>query len=108
MIPRDPPEVCMVYGRAVSWHGCGARMAVDKMPSDRRPTIALAVSAGIAAYKAVEVARLLIKAGARVIPLMTRNAQRFIGPLTLSGICGVEVRTEMFDPSFPGEMHVQI
>lgn len=73
-----------------------------------RPTVALAVSGSIAAYKAVEVARLLVKAGARVIPLMTRNAQEFIGAVTLSGICGEKVRTEMFDPSFPGEAHVAI
>ncbi|APR85109.1 Phosphopantothenoylcysteine decarboxylase [Minicystis rosea] len=53
-------------------------------------------------------ARLLIKAGARVIPLMTKSAEQFIGAMTLSGICGAPVRTEMFDPSFPGEAHVQI
>jgi phosphopantothenoylcysteine decarboxylase/phosphopantothenate--cysteine ligase len=76
--------------------------------SSERPTVALAVSGSIAAYKAVEVARLLVKAGARVIPLMTRSAQEFIGPMTLSGICGEPVRTEMFDPSYPGEAHVRI
>ena len=86
------------------------RPRMDSPPSSdgRRPVIALAVSAGIAAYKAVEVARLLVKAGARVIPLMTRSAQQFLGPMTLSGICGAEVHTEMFDPGFPGEVHVQI
>lgn len=73
-----------------------------------RPTVALAVSGSIAAYKAAEVARLLVKAGARVLPLMTRSAQEFIGAVTLSGICGVEVRTEMFDPGFAGEVHVKI
>jgi len=73
-----------------------------------RPTIALAVSGSIAAYKAVELARLLLKAGARVIPLMTRSAQRFVAPLSLSGICGERVLVDMWDPSFEGEMHVAI
>lgn len=74
----------------------------------RSPTIALAVSGSIAAYKAAEVARLLLKAGARVIPLMTRAAHEFIGPMTLSGLCGEPVRKTMFDPSIAGELHVEI
>jgi len=77
-------------------------------PMHPRPTIALAVSGSIAAYKAVEVARLLVKGGARVVPVMTRAAQRFLGPLTLSGICGEPVRETMWDPSFSGELHVAL
>ncbi|AKT37106.1 bifunctional phosphopantothenoylcysteine decarboxylase/phosphopantothenate--cysteine ligase CoaBC [Chondromyces crocatus] len=72
------------------------------------PTVALAVSGSIAAYKAVEVARLLIKERARVIPVMTRSAQQFLGPLTLSGICGEPVRETMWDAHFPGELHVAL
>ncbi len=71
-------------------------------------TIALAVTGSIAAYKAVEVARLCIKAGAKVLPLMTASAQRFVGPVTLSGITGEPVATDMWDPAFPGEMHVHL
>jgi phosphopantothenoylcysteine decarboxylase/phosphopantothenate--cysteine ligase len=75
----------------------------------RKPAaIALAVTGSIAAYKAVEVARLLLKLGHRVIPLMTSSAARFVGPTTLSGICGEPVYSSMWDPSFPGEMHVRI
>jgi phosphopantothenoylcysteine decarboxylase / phosphopantothenate---cysteine ligase len=73
-----------------------------------RPTIALAVSGSIAAYKAAEVARLLRKGGARVLPLMTRSARQFLAPTTLSGLCGERVYEEMFDPSFPGELHVEL
>jgi phosphopantothenoylcysteine decarboxylase/phosphopantothenate--cysteine ligase len=73
-----------------------------------RPTIVLAVSGSIAAYKAVEVARLLKKAGARVLPVMTRSAKEFLGPSTLSGICGEPVREDMWDPSFAGELHVEL
>jgi phosphopantothenoylcysteine decarboxylase/phosphopantothenate--cysteine ligase len=73
-----------------------------------RPTVALAVTGSIAAYKAVEVARLLIKSGHRVLPLMTTSATRFVGPVTLSGICGEPVLTDMWDPTYPGELHVAI
>jgi phosphopantothenoylcysteine decarboxylase/phosphopantothenate--cysteine ligase len=71
-------------------------------------TIALAVTGSIAAYKSVEVARLLVKAGARVLPVMTASAARFIGPVTLTGICGEAVASDMWDPGFSGEMHVAI
>ena len=74
----------------------------------RGRTIALAVTGSIAAYKAVEVARLLMKAGARVIPVMTASAARFIGPVTLTGVCGEAVASDMWDPGFSGEMHVAI
>ncbi|AKV02036.1 Phosphopantothenoylcysteine decarboxylase [Labilithrix luteola] len=70
--------------------------------------VALAVTGSIAAYKSVEVARLLVKAGAKVLPLMTHSATRFVGPVTLAGICGEAVALDMWDPAFSGEMHVSI
>ncbi len=79
------------------------------MTAERRPTVVVAVSGSIAAYKAVEVARLLIKSGIRVIPIMTRSATHFIGPTTLAGICGEPARSEMFtDVADAGEPHVKI
>ncbi len=71
-------------------------------------TVALAITGSIAAYKAIEVARRLVTSGARVIPVMTESAAKFIGPVTLSGICGEPVATSMWDPAYPGEMHVAI
>src|SRR5271165_3514563 len=71
-------------------------------------TVALCVTGSIAAYKAVELARLLVKAGARVLPVMTGSAARFVGPVTLAGLCGEPVLADMWDASFAGEMHVRI
>jgi phosphopantothenoylcysteine decarboxylase/phosphopantothenate--cysteine ligase len=71
-------------------------------------TLVLAITGSVAAYKAVEVARLCRKAGARVLPLMTASAQRFVGPVTLAGITGEPVASDMWDPAFPGEMHVAL
>jgi hypothetical protein len=71
-------------------------------------TIALCVTGSIAAYKAVEVARLCIKSGAHVVPVMTRSAAQFLGPVTLAGICGEAVASDMWDPAYAGEMHVAI
>src|SRR5271154_3915140 len=71
-------------------------------------TVALCVTGSIAAYKAVEVARLAVKTGATVLPVMTPSAVRFIGPATFAGICGEPVMTDMFDPAVAGESHVAI
>jgi phosphopantothenoylcysteine decarboxylase / phosphopantothenate---cysteine ligase len=74
----------------------------------RDKTVALAVTGSIAAYKAVEVARLLVGAGARVLPLLTSSATRFVGPVVFSGVTGEPALVDMWDPSFPGELHVSV
>jgi len=61
--------------------------------------IALGVSGGIAAYKAAEVVRGLVKAGAEVHVIMTPGGQRFITPLTLQTLSGQPVITGQWDLS---------
>jgi len=61
---------------------------------DRR--ILLGVSGGIAAYKSLELLRLLVKEGAKVWTVMTRSATEFVGPLSFQALSGNPVRTEMF------------
>ena len=60
-------------------------------------TIVLGVSGGIAAYKSVELLRLLTKAGAEVHVIMTHSAMEFVGPLTFQTLSGNPVHTELFD-----------
>src|SRR3970040_1255939 len=55
--------------------------------------VALGVSGGIGAYKAVEVARLLQRRGHRVQAILTRAATRFVQPLTFEAITGAPVLT---------------
>ncbi len=59
--------------------------------------IALGVSGGIAAYKACDIVRRLTDAGASVQVLMTRNAERFITPLTLQTLSGRKVWIDPWD-----------
>lgn len=59
--------------------------------------IVLGVTGAISAYKALEITRLLVKSEARVWPVMTRSAKKFITPLSLSTLAGTEVRTSLFD-----------
>jgi phosphopantothenoylcysteine decarboxylase/phosphopantothenate--cysteine ligase len=70
--------------------------------------ILVGVSGGIAAYKALELARLATTAGHGVRVVMTRNAQRFVGAASFEGIIGSPVLTDEFehDPmrgGYPGD-----
>jgi phosphopantothenoylcysteine decarboxylase/phosphopantothenate--cysteine ligase len=60
--------------------------------------IALGVSGGIGAYKAVEVARGLQKQGHDVVAIMTRSARRFVGQVTFEAITRREVVTDQWKP----------
>ena len=63
--------------------------------------IVLGVSGGIAAYKAVEVVRRLVDAGAHVAPVMTDGARHFIGETTLSALASEKVQTSLWDETSP-------
>ena len=70
--------------------------------------ILIGVSGGIAAYKALELARLATKAGHGVRVIMTPNAERFVGAASFEGIVGAPVLSDEFerDPmrgAFPGD-----
>ena len=60
--------------------------------------IALGVTGGVGAYKAVEVARGLQKRGHEVVAVMTATATRFVGPLTFEAITRRRVITDQFEP----------
>lgn len=61
----------------------------------RDKTVVVGVSGGIAAYKAAELVRLLVRGGARVRVMMTRAAPQFITPLTLQTLSGAPVATDV-------------
>jgi phosphopantothenoylcysteine decarboxylase/phosphopantothenate--cysteine ligase len=63
--------------------------------------IVLGVSGGIAAYKAVEICRRLVDAGAHVMPVLTTGATRFVGPLTFSALASEPARTSLFEGPEP-------
>jgi phosphopantothenoylcysteine decarboxylase / phosphopantothenate---cysteine ligase len=63
--------------------------------------IVLGVSGGIAAYKAIEICRRLVDAGAYVMPVLTNGATRFVGPLTFSALASEPARTSLFEGPEP-------
>lgn len=71
--------------------------------------IILGVTGGIAAYKAAELCRLLIKAGADVRVVMTAAAQQFVTPLTFQALSGQPVLTSLWDAaSGDGMEHIHL
>ena len=72
-------------------------------------SILLGVSGGIAAYKAAELVRLFVKAGAGVQVVMTASAQRFVTPLTFEALSGQPVCTDLFDLGLESQIgHIQV
>src|SRR6266545_2407565 len=73
----------------------------DPLVALRGRRVVLGVTGGIAAYKAAEVCRRLVDAGAHVVPVLTSDAQRFIGALTFSALASEPARTSLFDGPDP-------
>jgi phosphopantothenoylcysteine decarboxylase/phosphopantothenate--cysteine ligase len=75
--------------------------ATESLDALRGRRVVLGVSGGIAAYKAVEVCRRLVDAGAHVAPVLTTDALRFVGALTFSALASEPARTSLFDGPEP-------
>ncbi|MEZ5756108.1 MAG: bifunctional phosphopantothenoylcysteine decarboxylase/phosphopantothenate--cysteine ligase CoaBC [Paracoccaceae bacterium] len=77
------------------------------MLADKR--ILLIIGGGIAAYKALELIRLLRKEGAAVTPVLTKAGAEFVTPLSVSALAGEKVYTQLFDLTDEAEMgHIQL
>jgi phosphopantothenoylcysteine decarboxylase / phosphopantothenate---cysteine ligase len=63
--------------------------------------VVLGVTGGIAAYKAVDICRRLVDAGAHVIPVMTKGAEHFLGVTTLSALASEPVQRSLWDEDSP-------
>ena len=72
------------------------------MASARR--VLLGVTGGVAAYKAAELARLLIRNNVSVRVAMTEAGARFVGPATFQALTGQPVMTSLWDESVPNAM----
>lgn len=71
--------------------------------------ILLIIGGGIAAYKALELIRLLRKEGAAVTPVLTKAGAEFVTPLSVSALAGEKVYTDLFDLTDEAEMgHIQL
>lgn len=103
--PSRPPEV-----RAPT-SGPPPAIETPALPYQGRLSgrhVALGVCGSIAAYKAAQVARLLLKEGAEVQAVLTASAERFVGAATFAGLTGKAPLTTMWNPAAGGELHVDL
>lgn len=69
----------------------------------------LGITGGIAAYKSVELVRLLRKSAAEVQVVLSGAATQFVTPMTLQAVSGRPVRQELFDPAHEAAMgHIEL
>jgi phosphopantothenoylcysteine decarboxylase/phosphopantothenate--cysteine ligase len=66
-----------------------------------RPFVVLGVSAGIAAYKSVEICRRLVDAGVHVAPVLTERATHFIGKATFDALGSEKAQVGLWDEASP-------
>ncbi len=71
--------------------------------------ILLGITGGIAAYKAAELVRLLVRAGADVRVVLTQAGTRFVTPITLQALSGQAVWSDLWDARVPDNMgHIEL
>jgi phosphopantothenoylcysteine decarboxylase/phosphopantothenate--cysteine ligase len=71
--------------------------------------ILLIIGGGIAAFKSLELIRLIRKSGGKVTPVLTRAAQEFVTPLSASALAAEKVYTDLFDLTDEAEMgHIEL
>ena len=71
--------------------------------------VLLIVGGGIAAYKSLELVRLLKKAGHEVVPVLTRGGEHFVTPMALAALAKSEVHTSIWDLKDEVEMgHIEL
>ena len=71
------------------------------MTSLENARVVLGVTGGIAAYKAVEVCRRLVDAGAHVVPVLTEGAEHFVGRTTFDALASEKVQQSLWDETSP-------
>jgi phosphopantothenoylcysteine decarboxylase / phosphopantothenate---cysteine ligase len=71
--------------------------------------ILLIIGGGIAAYKSLELIRLIQKAGGSVVPVLTRAGAEFVTPLSVGALAGAKAYQDLFDLTDEAEMgHIQL
>ena len=70
--------------------------------------IVVGLGGGIAAFKAVQLVRELMRRGAEVRVAMTDAATRFVGPITFAGLTGEPPVTDLWAEDYAGEVHVEL
>ena len=88
---------------------CGRRASLETQGPVKTKSVLLIVGGGIAAYKSLELVRLLVRAGIGVRAILTEAGAQFVTPLSLSALSGQPVYQALFDLTDEAEMgHIQL
>src|ERR1700704_3427689 len=98
--PTPPFDAAASPGSAAPV-GKAAVAAPDPLVALHGRRVVLGVTGGIAAYKAADVCRRLVDAGAHVVPVLADDAQRFVGAVTFSALASEAARTSLFEGPDP-------
>ncbi len=81
---------------------------IEEVKDLKNKNILLGVTGGISAYKACEMVRMLMKEGANVTVVMTKNAEKFVSKMTFQYLSGNKVLSNMYDDEESEISHINL
>ena len=81
---------------------------IEEVKDLENKNILLGVTGGISAYKACEMVRMLMKEGANVTVVMTKNAEKFVSKMTFQYLSGNKVLSNMYDDEESEISHINL
>ena len=108
-LPRDKMAIIRSALYKRGWTFDSDKLKLYPLTNQTNKRILLIITGGIAAYKGLELARRLMDRGFSVRGVMTKSAQEFVTPLSLSALIGDKVYTELFSLTDEAEMgHIRL
>ena len=108
-LPRDKMAIISTALSVKGWSFDPEKLQLHPLTSQMKKRVLLIITGGIAAYKGLELARRLMDRGFSVRGVMTKSAQEFITPLSLSALTGDKVYTELFSLTDEADMgHIRL
>jgi phosphopantothenoylcysteine decarboxylase/phosphopantothenate--cysteine ligase len=108
-LPHDKVTIIKKALRAEGWSFDPEKLHLNPLTSQTKKQVLLIITGGIAAYKGLDLARRLMDRGFSVRGVMTKSAQEFITPLSLSALTKDRVYTELFSLTDEAEMgHIRL
>ena len=108
-LPRDKMTIINTALRAKGWSFDNEKLQLHPLTTRTGKRVLLIITGGVAAYKGLDLARRLMDRGFSVRGVMTKSAQKFITPLSMSALTGDKVYTELFSLTDEAEMgHIRL
>ncbi len=103
-IPASKLKILEAHLKQSGWQLDLTQQLLSPLSEDKQKQVLLIITGGIAAYKALELARRLMDRGYRVRGVMTKSAEQFITPLSLAALTGQKSYSTLFSLTDEAEM----